>query len=51
MNNNGSGLVLSSLALADHPTIMIPIIFYNLAQQIFAGLVDRILGKDHPENI
>lgn len=51
MNNNGSGLVLSSLALADHPTVMVPIIFYNLAQQIFAGLVDRILGKDHPENV
>jgi len=49
MNNNGSGLVLSSLALADHPTVMVPIIFYNLAQQIFAGVVDRLLGKQHPE--
>ena len=49
MNNNGSGLVLSSLALADHPAVMIPIIFYNLAQQIGAGVVDRILAKDHPD--
>jgi BASS family bile acid:Na+ symporter len=51
MNNNGSGLVLSSLALADHPTVMVPIIFYNLAQQICAGIVDRLLGKKHPESV
>jgi BASS family bile acid:Na+ symporter len=46
MNNNGSALVLSSIALADHPQIMIPIIFYNLSQQIFAGLVDRFLERE-----
>ena len=46
MNNNGSGLVLSSIALADHPQVMIPIIFYNLSQQVFAGLVDRVLLKE-----
>ncbi|MDX1919576.1 MAG: bile acid:sodium symporter [Candidatus Caenarcaniphilales bacterium] len=40
MNNNGTGLVLSSLTLADHPLVMIPIIFYNLIQQIVAGLID-----------
>src|SRR4029079_10747725 len=33
MNNNGTGLVLASLALADHPRVMLPIIFYNLVQQ------------------
>ncbi len=49
MNNNGSGLVLSSLALVDHPAVMIPIIFYNLAQQVFAGIVDRVMGRQHPE--
>lgn len=44
MNNNGTGLVLSSVALADHPLVMLPIIFYNLTQQIMAGLVDRWLA-------
>jgi BASS family bile acid:Na+ symporter len=39
MNNNGTGLVLASLALANHPKVMIPIIFYNLVQQVFAGYV------------
>jgi BASS family bile acid:Na+ symporter len=42
MNNNGTGLVLASQALADHPLVMLPIIFYNLTQQIVAGVVDRI---------
>lgn len=46
MNNNGSGLVLSSIALADHPHVMIPIIFYNLSQQVFAGLVDKFLSNE-----
>jgi BASS family bile acid:Na+ symporter len=41
MNNNGTGLVLASAALADHPRVLLPIIFYNLVQQIVAGLVDR----------
>jgi BASS family bile acid:Na+ symporter len=44
MNNNGTGLVLASMALADHPTVMLPIIFYNIVQQIIAGVVDwRVL--------
>jgi BASS family bile acid:Na+ symporter len=42
MNNNGTGLVLASLALADHPRVMLPIIFYNLVQHLVAGLVDRL---------
>jgi BASS family bile acid:Na+ symporter len=41
MNNNGTGLVLASMALADHPRVMLPIIFYNLVQHLVAGLVDR----------
>ncbi|MBY0369684.1 bile acid:sodium symporter [bacterium] len=48
MNNNGTGLVLASLALADHPTVMIPIIFYNLGQQIVAGVFQSALTK-HPK--
>lgn len=41
MNNNGTGLVLVSTALADHPLIMIPIIFYNLGQQLIASVFLR----------
>jgi hypothetical protein len=37
MNNNGTGLVLASLALADHPRVVLPIIFYNLVQHLVAG--------------
>lgn len=39
MNNNGTGLVLASIALADHPRVMLPIILYNLVQQVVAGFV------------
>lgn len=37
MNNNGTGLVLASLALATYPRVMVPIIFYNLVQHVVAG--------------
>lgn len=47
MNNNGVGLVLSSIALAQYPLVMVPIIFYNLSQQIIAGLVDAKVARDH----
>ncbi|MEK4032277.1 bile acid:sodium symporter [Methylocystis sp. IM3] len=43
MNNNGAGLVLASLALSDHPAVMIPVIIYNLVQHFFASLVDKLL--------
>ena len=43
MNNNGTGLVLASVALADHPQVMLPIIFYNLAQHLVASTVDLAL--------
>lgn len=43
MNNNGTGLVLASMALADHPRAMLPIIFYNLVQHLVAGAVDRLM--------
>ena len=40
MNNNGTGLVLASMALARFPRVMLPIIFYNLVQHLVAGCVD-----------
>jgi len=42
MNNNGTGLVLASVALPDHPLAMLPIIFYNLVQHLVAGMVDYL---------
>jgi BASS family bile acid:Na+ symporter len=45
MNNNGTGLVLASLALADHPRVMLPIILYNLIQHFVAAGVDRFLTR------
>ncbi|WP_435008415.1 bile acid:sodium symporter family protein [Tundrisphaera lichenicola] len=45
MNNNGTGLVLASMALADHPRVMLPIIFYNLVQQVVAGAVGRRMAE------
>jgi BASS family bile acid:Na+ symporter len=45
MNNNGTALVLATLALADHPRVMLPIIFYNLVQHLVAGSVDHWMLK------
>ena len=45
MNNNGTGLVLASVALADHPQVMLPVIFYNLVQHLVASIVDLALFK------
>lgn len=42
MNNNGTGLVLASVTLADHPLVMLPVIFYNLVQHLTAGIVDHV---------
>lgn len=41
MNNNGTGLVLVTTALADHPVVLLPIISYTLVQQIVAAYVDK----------
>ncbi|BDA77303.1 hypothetical protein LPTSP3_g02330 [Leptospira kobayashii] len=41
MNNNGTGLVLASLSLAGHPSVMLPIIFYNLIQHMIAGIAEK----------
>ena len=48
MNNNGTGLVLASLTLADHPQVMLPIIGYNLVQQVVAGGVGFFLFREEP---
>jgi BASS family bile acid:Na+ symporter len=45
MNNNGTGLVLASMTLAAHPRVMLPIIFYNLAQHLVAGGVDFVIFR------
>jgi BASS family bile acid:Na+ symporter len=45
MNNNGTGLVLASLALADHPRVLLPIIFYNLVQHLVAGAAVVVLAR------
>jgi BASS family bile acid:Na+ symporter len=44
MTNNGTGLVLASLALADYPGALLPLLGYNLVQHVVAGWVGRRLG-------
>jgi BASS family bile acid:Na+ symporter len=48
MNNNGAGLVLASLALSDHPAVMVPVIIYNLIQHLVASFVDEALSRRSP---
>jgi predicted Na+-dependent transporter len=45
MNNNGTGLVLASMKLANHPRLLLPIIFYNLVQHLVAAGVDVALCR------
>jgi bile acid:Na+ symporter, BASS family len=45
MSNNGTGLVLASVALADHPRVMLPLIIYNLVQHLLAGGVAFLRGR------
>jgi BASS family bile acid:Na+ symporter len=45
MTNNGTGLVLASMALADHPRVLLPIILYNLVQHLVASCVDILLRR------
>jgi BASS family bile acid:Na+ symporter len=45
MNNNGTGLVLASMALSSFPKVMLPIICYNLVQHLMAGSVDFLLFR------
>jgi len=44
MNNNGTGLVLGSMALGDHPRVLLPIIFYNLVQHLAAATSARVMS-------
>lgn len=43
MNNNGAGLSLATTAMPDHAGVLLPVIFYNLAQHFVAALADRSL--------
>lgn len=46
LNNNGTGLVLASVALPNHPRAMLPIILYNLVQHLAAGVASRVTRDD-----
>jgi BASS family bile acid:Na+ symporter len=45
MNNNGTGLVLASATFANHPRVLLPILFYNLVQHLVAGFVDKYMTR------
>ena len=45
MNNNGTWLILASLALSSYPNIIVPIIFYNLIQHIVAGTLHEVMSR------
>ena len=47
MSNNGTGLVLASVALASRPLVMLPIIAYNLIQHLVAGGVHALLRRSN----
>ena len=49
LNNNGTGLVLASVALANHPRAMLAIILYNLVQHLVAGAVYHVTRADRSE--
>lgn len=51
MNNNGTGLVLASASLADHPQVMLPVIFYTLVQHVVAALADVVLSRESPDRL
>jgi BASS family bile acid:Na+ symporter len=48
MSNNGTGLIIAASALADHPLIMLPMLFYNLTQHLIAGYIDRKFFSEQP---
>jgi BASS family bile acid:Na+ symporter len=47
MNNNGTGLVLASMALAAVPCAVLPVLVYNLVQHLVASAVQRIMLKQN----
>jgi bile acid:Na+ symporter, BASS family len=48
MNNNGTGLVLATMALPQYPRVMLPIILYNIVQHLVAGSVDCLFFRRTP---
>jgi bile acid:Na+ symporter, BASS family len=48
MNNNGTGLVVASGALPNHPLVLVPILLYNLIQHLAAGIAERLLSSKPP---
>jgi BASS family bile acid:Na+ symporter len=48
MSNNGTGLVLAATALASHPQVMLPVIFYNLAQHLVAAAAVKLTARRGP---
>jgi BASS family bile acid:Na+ symporter len=50
MNNNGTGLVLATVALPQYPRVMLPIILYNLVQHLVAGSIDFLFFRRLPLN-
>jgi BASS family bile acid:Na+ symporter len=51
MNNNGTGMVLAAMALANYPRVLLPIIFYNLIQHGVAGVVDFAFFREPPDDL
>lgn len=49
MNNNGTGLVLASLALGSYPQVMVTIILYNVVQHLVAGGVHEVIGRNRAD--
>jgi bile acid:Na+ symporter, BASS family len=45
MANNGTGIVVASAALANHPLLMLPLIMYNLVQHVVAAAVGRLVSS------
>jgi BASS family bile acid:Na+ symporter len=46
MNNNGTGLVLAGSALAHLPSVMLPVIFYNLVQHVAAAITGHWANRN-----
>lgn len=46
MNNSSASSVLASTRLADHPTVLLPILAYSMLQKVLAGGVDAWLRRE-----
>jgi len=51
MADNGTELLVASAALADHPMVVLPLIFYNLVQHLVAGGVDYLVYRPSLEPV